>query len=125
MEEHRRRDLSFNLPLIYSRRGDHDGESCPASRAEASGSARQSTCVANPIATEAAIAGDAWGVVGGLALRVGGGHGSAGRPIPEGAGLLQFLQETFAVPLRPFDDRSFKMGAAVLWPLCQVSVPQG
>jgi hypothetical protein len=43
----------------------------------------------------------------------------------EGAGLLQFLQETFVVPLRPFHDRSFKMGAAVLWSLCQVSAPQG
>jgi len=36
--------------------------------------------------------------------------------MPEGAGLLQFLQETFAVSLRSPDDRSFKMGAAVLWP---------
>lgn len=104
------------MSLICSRCGDYDCESCTASRAEASGSVRQSACVANPIAAETAVTGYAESAVAGHGIRVGGGHGSAGRPMPEGAGLLQFLQETLAVSLRSFDDRSFKMGAAVLWP---------
>jgi hypothetical protein len=60
--------------------------------------------------------------------RIGGGfdceHGSAGRLVSQGAGLLEVLHEALRVSLGPSDKGSFKIGAPVFGLMGYVSIPQ-